>query len=63
MGRKQQAFKRRERHRRRVASPQATSRKLPDHGPWTKYHVSLIVGLDYDPGMLRMLDMECNLVW
>ena len=38
-------------------------RKLPDRGAWTKYHVSLIVGLDYDPCMFRMFHVERNLVW
>ena len=58
-----QALKLREGHRRKRASAQAMVRKLPDRGAWTKYHVSLIVGLDYDPSMFRMFHVERNLVW
>ena len=41
-----QALKRWEGHRRKRASTQAASRKLPDRAAWAKYHASLIVGLD-----------------
>ena len=59
----EQALKLREGHRRKRASAQAMVRKLPDRGAWTKYNASLIVGLDYDPGMIRMFHVERNLVW
>jgi|TARA_E500000331_G_scaffold17307_1_gene15306 hypothetical protein len=42
----EQALKRWEGHRRKRASTQAASRKLPDRAAWAKYHASLIVGLD-----------------
>ena len=44
--RKQLGLKRAEGHRRKRASAQARVRKLPDHGPWNKYHGSGLVGLD-----------------
>ena len=45
------------------ASAQAIGHKLKDRGAWKKYRESLIVGRGYDPGVSRMLNMECNLVW
>jgi len=44
--RKQLGLKRAKGHRRKRASAQARVRKLPDHGPWNKYHGSGLVGLD-----------------
>ena len=38
-------------------------RKLPDRGPWSKYHGSGIVALDNDERSCGVRDMEANLVW
>ena len=45
------------------ASAQAVGHKRKDRGSWKKYWESLIVGGGYNPGVCRVLDMECNLVW
>jgi hypothetical protein len=56
-------LKRAKGHRRKRASAQARVRKLPDHGPWNKYHGSLTVGLDQDKCFRGMRHMERYLVW
>ena len=45
------------------AGAQAVGRKLPDHGSWTKYHGSRLVGLNQDERVGGVFDMEANLVW
>ena len=48
---------------RKGAGAQAVGRKLPDHGSWTKYQGSRLVGLNQDERVGGVFDMEANLVW
>ena len=62
-GRKQLGLKLRGTQGRKGAGAQAVGRKLPDHGSWTKYHGSRLVGLNQDERVGGVFDMEANLVW
>jgi len=61
--RKQPGLKLRGAQGRKGAGAQAMGRKLPDHGSWTKYHGSRLVGLNQDERVGGVFNMEANLVW